>query len=88
MMSARNRQARRPDITPAALLDAMRRVGFVQCADPSIDCPRPQALAEWTHPDTGARRYVWWFGDSASGSFGRMIGELDAGRKWCGTNRR
>jgi hypothetical protein len=82
MMSARDRQARRPDITPAALHDAMQRVGFVQRP------ARHFAQAEWTHPDTGERRFVWWRDERTSAAFGRMVGELDAGREWCGTNRR
>jgi hypothetical protein len=82
MMSARDRQARRPDMAPGALRQAMAAAGFKPCE------PRALALAEWWHEDTGARRYVWWNDEPTNATFRRLIGELDAGRVWNGAGRR
>jgi hypothetical protein len=82
MMSPRDRQARRPDMTVAAFRDAMQQAGFVAQ-------PRGQfSESEWTHPDTGTRRFCRWRGELTNLAFRRLIDELDAGRTWNGTKHR
>lgn len=83
MMSARDRQARRPDVPDDRFRDNMRLAGFV--LQPSRIS---SALGEWTHADTGTRRFVWWEGEGTNAAFRRLVEELDAGRVWNGTSRR
>ncbi len=59
----------------AVFLAEMDRLGFV-LADP----PRPGFLWEWTHPDTGARRYIMRQGESYATRLGTLRDELEAGR--------
>jgi hypothetical protein len=81
MMSARERKARRPDVSNERFRDDMRAAGFVPTP------ARKRAMGEWIHPDTGDRRYVWWPIDGTNWTFGRLIDELDAGRRWCRTGQ-
>jgi ribosomal protein L37E len=83
MMSARDRQARRPDMAPDVMRETMRLAHFVE--RPSD--PIWQALGEWTHPDTGERCYVWWDGERAAEALRRMLRELDWGRAWHTTGK-
>ena len=61
----------------------MQLAGFVRTPPREVD-----ALGEWTHPDTGARCYVWWEGEWAAPALRRMLRELDWGRAWHTTGKR